>query len=115
VGTETGVTFAGCPVPTMVTLLGTEVRQAKRECRAFIAFEGNWERRTRNWEPLVAEIERVSQPPMAVTAHTALGIVKQMPGGRVVREFRLDELVKLTRTLETQASVTGAPVPDCGS
>jgi len=115
VGTEPGMTFAGCAVPTMIALLGTEVRQAKRDCRAFIAFESNWERRTRNWEPLVAEIERASQPPMAVTAHTALGIVKQLPGGRVFREDGLDDLVKLTRTLETQASVTSAAVPDCGS
>ena len=115
VSAETGMKFAGCPVPTMVALLGTEVRQAKRECRAFIAFQGNWERRTRNWEPLVAEIERASQPPMKVTAHTALGIVKQMPGSPLFREDGLDDLVKLTRTMETQAAVTGAPVPDCGS
>ena len=91
-----------------------EVRQAKRDCRAFIAFQGNWERRAKNWEPLVAEIERASQPPMAVTARTALGIVKQMPGGPLFREDGLDDLVRLTRTLETQASVTSAAVPDCG-
>ena len=93
---------------------GAEVRQAKRDCRAFIAFQGNWERRAKNWEPLVAEIERASQPPMAVTARTALGIVKQMPGGPLFREDGLDDLVRLTRTLETQASVTSAAVPDCG-
>ena len=111
-GTQS-VGFTGCPVEAMVKLMGEEARQARAECNEFIAAGGTWGQRMKNWAGLLGEVERQSTGPIANTAHTALGIVREMPGSKTFREDSLDDLVKLARTLESQTNQPSPEPPSC--
>ena len=112
---EKEFSFDACDVPSLVTLIGHEVRQAKSDCQAFIAFGTDWPRRTKNWERALAAVKQKTSNPTASTAESAGKLVERFPTGATFRRTNLDRVVKAVEDLEKHQdpNVSRPPVPDC--
>jgi hypothetical protein len=111
--------FASCDVRTLVTLLGEDVRQAKLQCRAFVAFDADWKKRVENWDRLLASVLQKAPATggqantVADSATVVRNRAKPMLDSASLRNQRLNSLLDGVSTLEKAAGAPSPPIPDC--
>lgn len=107
-----------CPIPVLVSLIGESVRQAKAKCDAFIAFDGDWSQRVKNWDRLLGEVITQAQSPggqhdLQDPAKVARNRAAVLPLGTEERRLGLQGVIDSVLALEAKAGLSSPPVPDC--